>query len=189
MSCAWSADARPLRLAQHARGSPGAPCARHDDRQREHRVLLRRLVGALEALGPARAAARRRPAGRSPRSRAAWRSTLIIAAQRIGPLGRREPHHAQHDDDADQRGRRGAEPGVDQVHVVEHHAHAREQRRVVLGLQAADDRAGERPRRRRATASARPGSTRLQRRADRRGCRRARARSAAHHSRCALTAI
>ena len=38
------------------------------------------------------------------------------------------------------RGGRRAEPGVDQVHVVEHHADARDERRVVLRLQAADDR-------------------------------------------------
>ena len=45
--------------------------------------------------------------------------------QRVGALGGGEAHHAEHDHDADGRGRRGAEPGVDQMHVVEHHAQPR----------------------------------------------------------------
>ena len=117
------------RLAQHGRLA-SRPCRVTTDVEREHRVLLRRLVGALEALHPARAAARRvgQIVARS-RIRAAS-PARHDRRQRIGALVGREPHHAEHDDDADGRGggrRRGRRR---QVHVVEHHAHAREERRI-----------------------------------------------------------
>jgi hypothetical protein len=50
---------------------------------------------------------------------------------------------AQHDHQADGGRRRGAEAGVDQVHVLEHHPDGREQRRVFLRFGAAHDRRGE----------------------------------------------
>ena len=83
---------------------------------------------------PARAACprrRRRPDSRSSRACA---RTFTIAASESGRSVGGEPHHAEHDDDADHRRGGGAEPGVHQMHVVEHRADAREQRRVVLRL-------------------------------------------------------
>ncbi len=112
--------------------------------ERENRVELRRLIRALEPLGPSRPAPgrvvrfvaglaldRRRQHGHDRR-------------ERIRPLACRETHHAEHDHDADHRRAGGADAGVDEMHVVEHLSHTRQDRRIVLGLMPAHDGGGKR---------------------------------------------
>ena len=111
--------------------------AGHHDLQREHRVLLGPLVRTLEALGPSRAAARRiREIERLAVERGG--DDAHHRAERIGTFLRREVHHRQHDDDAADRRGRGAEAGIAEAHVGEHHPHAREQRRRVFRLETVD---------------------------------------------------
>ena len=57
----------------------------------------------------------------------------------VGTIGRREAHHTEHEDEAYRRRGRRADAGVDQVHVLEHQAERREDRRVLFRLHAADD--------------------------------------------------
>ena len=75
----WPAGAQHREVRQ-------PPLLGHDRVEREHRVLLRRLVGALEALRPSGAADRSRPASRSvPASHPSGvASTFRIAASESG---------------------------------------------------------------------------------------------------------
>ena len=114
---------------------------RHHDLQREHRVLFGPLVGALRPLRPARPAA-----GRVREVRLALERRgdhRHHRPQRIGALRRRKGDHRERDDHADDRRRGRAEAGVAEAHVLEHHPHAREQRRGLLGSEPVDHRAGE----------------------------------------------
>jgi hypothetical protein len=107
--------------------------------EREDGVLPRRRVRALKPLGPAFAAGQSLSQVGHRVAFERRRQHVDDRRQRIGPFIGREPHHAEHDDHADQRRSGRAEPGVHEVHVVEQSTDGGDERRVVLGLEAVDD--------------------------------------------------
>ena len=115
------------------------PLLRDDRVEREHDVLLGRLVGALESRFPARTAAGRVAEIVARLALERHRQHADDGRERIGPLVGGEPHHAEHNHDADDRGRGRAEPRVHQMHVVEHAADADDERRLLLRAGAVHD--------------------------------------------------
>ena len=112
---------------------------RQDRFERKDRVLLGGFIGALKTLHPPLAADGRIAgfvANLAFERRGQHRDD---AGERIGAFGGGEPHHAEHDHETRHGGRRGAEPRVEDVPIVEQFPHAHRQRRVVFHLDAVDD--------------------------------------------------
>ena len=118
--------------------------ARNHRFERKEGILLRAFVRALKASGPPLVARRRRRIHRAGLAFERRGQHVDDGGQRVGTLAGGEPHHRQHDHDAQGRRRGRAESGVHQVHVFEQRGDLRGDGHLPFRFHLVDDGGGER---------------------------------------------